>query len=79
MKKLVILIAVCSLGLMSCKKDYTCNCKKIRTDEDGNTTTTSDGSYTFKDNAARAEKRCDEQERSDSDILGDYTRECQVD
>ena len=27
MKKLIILAAVASLGLVSCKKDYTCECK----------------------------------------------------
>lgn len=76
-RPIIAIVAILGLGLASCKKDYTCECKKIRT-EDGNTQTSDDGSYTFKDSRARAESRCNDEEKAGSDILGDYTRECQI-
>jgi len=79
MKRAILAIAVVSAFTMtSCKKDYTCSCQKIRTDTDGSTSSDSDGTYTFKDSKPRAETRCNDQEGSGSDILGDYTRECDI-
>lgn len=79
MKKVVVaVIALSGLALASCKKDYSCECRKIHTDDDGNTVTSSDGTYTFKDSRARAEDRCNDLEGSGTDILGDYTRECDI-
>ena len=72
-------VALVALTFASCKKEYSCDCQKIRTDADGGTTTTADGSYTFKDSKPRAETKCNEQEGSGTDIVGDYTRECQID
>ena len=77
-RAMVALVVLSAFTLASCKKDYVCTCRKIRTDSDGNTTTDSDGSYTFKDSRPRAETRCNDQEGSGSDIFGDYTRECQI-
>ena len=65
-------------ALASCKKDYTCECRKIYTDDNGNVVSSSDGSYTFKDSRARAEDRCNDLETSGSDLGGDYTRECDI-
>ena len=73
------LVILSAFTVTSCKKEYTCICKKIYTDGSGNTTTTSDGSYTFKDSKPRAESRCNDQEGSGSDIGGDYSRECSID
>jgi len=76
-----VMLAVAVLGAMSfasCKKDYTCDCKKVYTGG-SSSTTVNDGSYTFKDNRARAEKKCDDLETTGSDILGSYSRECQID
>ncbi len=79
MKRVVLAVIVLSgFTLASCKKDYTCECRKIRTDDDGSTVTTSDGTYTFKDSRARAEDRCNDLEESGTDILGSYTRECDI-
>lgn len=79
MKRAILALVVLSAFTMaSCKKEYTCTCRKIYTDGDGNTTTESDGTYTFKDSRPRAEERCNDQEGSGSDIFGDYTRECQI-
>lgn len=80
MKKAILALVVLSaITMTSCKKEYTCTCRKVYTDNSGNTTTTSDGTYTFKDSKPRAESRCNEQEGSGSDIGGDYSRECSID
>ncbi len=79
MKKAILTLSIISaFTLVSCKKDYTCTCKKIHTDSSGNSTTTTDGTYTFKDSKPRAETRCNDQETSGTDISGTYTRECQI-
>ena len=79
MKKVFFSVLVLSgFTLASCKKDYTCECRKIRTDDDGNTVSESDGTYSFKDSRARAEDRCNDLEESGTDILGSYTRECDI-
>ncbi len=79
MKRAILAIVVLSgFTMTSCKKDYTCSCKKIRTETDGSTTSDADGTYTFKDSKPRAETRCNDQEGSGSDILGDYSRECDI-
>jgi predicted small secreted protein len=79
MKKVFFALVVLSgFTLASCKKDYTCDCRKVRTDDDGNVNTSSDGTYTFKDSRVRAEDKCNDLEGSGSDILGDYTRECDI-
>lgn len=72
------LVVLSGFALVSCKKEYTCECKKIRTDSNGNSTTESDGTYTFKDSRPRAEDRCNDLETSGTDIVGPYTRECQI-
>lgn len=78
MKNSVIaIIALFTLSLASCKKDYKCECTKTRT-SGSSSLTTADGDYTFKDTRARAESRCNDQEGTGSDGLGDYTRDCDV-
>jgi len=78
MKKIILALVVLSgVALASCKKNYTCECRKIHTD-DGTSVSTSDGSYTFKDSRARAEDRCNELEGTGTDLGGDYTRECDI-
>lgn len=78
MKKIAIaIIAVFTLSLASCKKEYTCECSKTRTN--GSTTlTTEDGKYTFNDTRTRAESRCNDEEETGSDIAGNYTRDCEI-
>jgi len=78
MKNSVIaIIALFTLSLASCKKDYNCECTKTRT-SGSSSLTTEDGNYTFKDTRARAESRCNDQEGTGSDGLGDYTRDCDI-
>jgi hypothetical protein len=78
MKKSVIaVIALITLSLGACKKEYTCECEKTRT-SGGTTLITEDGKYEFKDTRTRAESRCNEQEETGSDILGEYVRNCEI-
>lgn len=78
MKKLVIAtVALFTLSLVSCKKNYDCKCSITRT-SGTSTTTSDDGHYTFKDSRTRAESRCNEQETSGEDFFGPYTRDCQI-
>lgn len=80
MKK--VILATCSLffigtTMISCKKDYVCKCSKTYTS--GNGTNTSDYSlYTYKENRARAEQRCNENTKSGTDIFGNYSINCQI-
>lgn len=76
--KISALSMIVSMGLASCKKDYTCSCSKTYTRTDGSTYTSSDGLYTFDDSKVRASERCNAQEGSGSDISGDYTRDCEI-
>jgi hypothetical protein len=70
----LLLIAVTSI---SCKKEYTCKCSKTYTSGTG--TSTNDYSvYTYKDNRARAETRCNENTKSGTDIFGNYSINCQI-
>lgn len=80
MKKLSVIAVVFALGastMVSCKKDYTCKCSKIYTTSSGSTTT-DDGVYTYDDTRKRAEDKCNDQEKSGSDLGGNYTRECNI-
>lgn len=78
MKKIAIaIVAVFALGFTSCKKDYVCQCSKIRT-ANGATLTTDADKYTFKDTRTRAESKCNDQETTGKDLAGDYSLECQI-
>jgi hypothetical protein len=81
MKRRILLVAVIALGAMttmvSCKKDYQCKCDRTYTKPNGSGTV-EDGIYTYKDSRVKAEKRCNDNERQGSDILGDYTVDCEI-
>ncbi|HVD98157.1 MAG TPA: hypothetical protein VNB90_08115 [Cytophagaceae bacterium] len=78
MKKIIIIgLALVATTMFSCKKDYTCKCQKIHTTSNG-TTTTDDGTYTFKDNKAGASSSCNDQEYTGTDLQGDYSRQCDL-
>jgi hypothetical protein len=72
-------VALFGFAFTACKKDYTCKCQRVYTNNDGETTTENDQTYTFKDSEARAATRCNDQEGTGSTITGDYTRECELD
>lgn len=77
-KMFVLVLAIVAITMSSCKKEYTCKCQKIYTTSNG-TTTVDDGSYVFKDNKAGASSSCNDQERTGSDLGGDYSRQCDID
>ncbi|HVD98152.1 MAG TPA: hypothetical protein VNB90_08090 [Cytophagaceae bacterium] len=79
MKNIFVLIAftLLSATMFSCKKDYTCHCNKVYTTSNG-TVTYDDGSYTMKDNAARAAEQCNKQEYNGNDTRGAYSRLCDI-
>jgi hypothetical protein len=81
MKKTVlfgILIALGSSTMVSCKKDYNCVCTRIYTNGSG-ATSYQDDIYTFKDTRTRAENRCNDEEKTGTDLVGgSYSRECEI-
>lgn len=62
----------------SCTKEYVCQCKKTYTRSDGTTITENDGNYTYDDNKLYASNRCNAQEGQDSDLYGEYVRNCEL-
>lgn len=80
MKKTILLAsALLFVGstMVSCKKDYKCECSK--TYSSGTGSTTKDYSfYTYKDTRKRAEDRCNDNTKSGSDLGGNYSINCQI-
>jgi hypothetical protein len=80
MKKSILFAAGMLLvgsSMMSCKKNYTCECSKTYTSGTGSNT--NDYSvYTYKDTRVRAETRCNENAESGTDLFGDYSVNCQI-
>ena len=81
MKQSIIIIgtlAIAILALSSCKKDYTCECKKTYTNTDGTTTTSSHSIFTYKENRKTADDRCAKNESTGTDLGGRYTINCDI-
>jgi len=80
MKKAILTTAVLLMvgtSLVSCKKDYTCNCSKTYTTGTG--LTTSDYSvYTYDDTRNRAENRCNDNTSTGADKDGNYSVNCKI-
>lgn len=74
---LLSIVAFMAIGLTSCQKDYYCDCRKIYTGNSGSTSL-NDDTYTYNDTRARAERKCQDQETSGSDLGGSYSRECSI-
>lgn len=64
--------------MVSCKKDYICNCSKTYTSGSGGTNSSNYSTYTYKENAKRADDRCAENETSASDVWGNYSINCEI-
>lgn len=80
MKKSILFAAMFALSasmVTSCKKDYTCVCTKVYTSS-SSTSTYQDDVYTFNDTRTRAERKCNDQESTGTDLYGSYSRECQI-
>lgn len=64
-------------SLVSCKKEYTCQCSKTYTSGTGSSTQ-NHSIYTYKDSRINAEARCDDNASSGSDIYGNYSINCEI-
>ena len=71
MKKVFAIVALATLGLASCKKDYTCAC----TTKDGDGDTISSSSETITDHRSDAKAQCEENEGS----FAGYSVTCNLD
>jgi hypothetical protein len=72
-----IVLFATSATMMSCKKDYKCECSKAYTTGSG-TNTRDYSEYTYTENRKRAEDRCNDNTKTGSDIFGDYSINCQI-
>lgn len=64
-------------SLTSCTKDYTCTCSKTYTTGSG-TSTQNYSTYTYKDSQTTATSRCNANEKTGSDLGGDYSINCEI-
>ncbi|MEO6901514.1 MAG: hypothetical protein ABI315_00355 [Bacteroidia bacterium] len=62
---------------VSCKKEYNCKCEKTYVGISGSIIK-DEGEYQYKDTKANAAKSCNEREGTDSEILGSWTRNCEI-
>lgn len=60
-KSIIVILAITCISLVSCKKEYTCDCTTT-VNIPGFGTTSSNSSTTFKDSKKNAESGCDEVE-----------------
>lgn len=73
MKKIVLFLAVCSLGLFSCKKDYVCECT-LSGSSGGVTITGYSETTTIKDTKKKAKEKCEAKSEED----GGFTSTCKI-
>jgi hypothetical protein len=71
----ILLFAVSSM--VSCKKDYVCQCSKTYTSGSGSSTQNT-SVYTYNDSRKRAEDRCNDNTSSGNDLGGAYSVNCQI-
>jgi len=76
-KLMVIALVIISGAMFSCKKDYTCSCTKTYAFTTGSASF-ADGSYMINDNKVHAASECNKKESTGSDILGSYSRQCDI-
>lgn len=80
MKNTILLVGAllfAATSMVSCKKDYTCQCSKTYTSGSG-TTTQNYSIYTYKDNRKRAEDRCNDNTATGTDLGGNYSINCEI-
>ncbi|MGZ4035018.1 MAG: hypothetical protein ACXVPU_04380 [Bacteroidia bacterium] len=63
--------------MVSCKKDYTCQCTKTYTSGSGSSTQNY-SIYTYKDTRTRAESRCNANDATGADLSGNYSINCAI-
>ena len=80
MKKTILFLGAViftATTMVSCKKDYTCQCTKTYTSGSGSSTN-NDSVYTYTDTRKRAEDRCNENTATGSDLGGNYSINCAI-
>jgi hypothetical protein len=80
MKKTILFagaLLFAATSMVSCKKDYTCECSKTYTSGSGSSTSNY-SVYTYRDSRKRAEDRCNANEATGSDLGGNYSINCQI-
>ncbi|CAN5453995.1 hypothetical protein BH10BAC1_BH10BAC1_09360 [soil metagenome] len=80
MKKTILFVGAAlfaATSMMSCKKDYTCQCKKTYTSGSGSSTQNY-SVYTYTDTRKRAEDRCNENTATGADLGGNYAINCAI-
>jgi hypothetical protein len=63
--------------MVSCKKNYTCQCTKTYTTGSGSSTQNY-SVYTYNDSRKRAEDRCNANDATGADLYGDYSVNCSI-
>ncbi len=64
-------------SMVSCKKDYTCQCSKTYTSGSGSSTQNY-SVYTYKDSHKRANDRCNANASQGTDLGGNYSINCEI-
>jgi hypothetical protein len=64
-------------SMVSCKKDYRCQCTKTYTDGTGSSTQNY-SVYTYDDTRRRAEERCNANTATGADLGGNYAINCEI-
>jgi hypothetical protein len=71
------MLVTMSFSIVSCKKDYVCECSKTYTTSSGSSTY--DYSvYTYNDTQTRAETRCNDNVETGHDLGGEYAVNCRI-
>lgn len=72
---MILLAALVTIGLTSCKKDWTCTCTESQTSPDGTVTVSESDTFTIKEaNRLDAKDACNEAEIQD----GNYSKSCDL-
>ncbi|MBA3971834.1 MAG: hypothetical protein H0X46_06750 [Bacteroidetes bacterium] len=80
MKKSILGIAALlfiGTSMVSCKKDYRCQCTKTYTSGTGSSSSNY-SVYTYDDTRRRAEERCNDNTSTGSDLGGNYSVNCAI-
>ena len=64
-------------SMVSCKKDYRCQCTKTYTSGSGSSTSNY-SVYTYDDTRRRAEERCNDNTSTGTDFGGNYSVNCAI-
>lgn len=72
-----VFIAFGATTMVSCKKEYNCKCEKTWVGNNGSITK-DDGVYQYNATKVKAVKLCNDREETGTDILGSWTRNCEI-